>query len=104
MNPSSSQDPSSSNYTQKNAPRGRGQVFANQGTGDQNIHLRPDRRGGGDSKALLVTLVVDVVFFVYGSLSYTGRSTSSDTWHAVIFLVLLAVTVGMIRRWLRRRI
>ena len=79
MNPSD-HDPGSSNYRQDNAPRGHGQVFANQGTGDQNIHLQPARRAGGDTKALLVTLVVDVVFFVYGSLSYTGRGTPSSSW------------------------
>jgi len=104
MNPSSDQNPNTTNYRQKNSARGRGQVFAHQGTGDQNIHLQTDRRRGTDSKALLVTLAVDVIFFVYGSLSYTGRGSSSDMWHAVIFLVLLAVTVAMIRRWLRRRL
>jgi hypothetical protein len=49
-------------------------------------------------------LVVDVVYFFYGMSAYTGRNTTADGWRAVIFLLLLVVTVGMVRRWLRRRV
>jgi hypothetical protein len=93
-------------YVQRNAPRRGGNVFANQGTGDQIIHTgTPGRRGlGTDSKALLVFLAVDILFFFFGALSYTGGNTDGDMWRAGIFLVLLIVTAGLVRRWLRRRI
>lgn len=103
MNPSGNQDPNKTgHYTQNNAPRRGGSVYANQG-GNQIINVG-GKRGGGDTKALLVTLAVDVAFFFYGMLSYTGRNTTADEWRAGIFLILLIVTVGMVRRWLRRRI
>ena len=102
MNPSGNQNPSK--FTQNNTPRRGGNVYANQGTGNQIIHTGPGRRGGADTKALLVVLVLDVVFFFYGMLAYTGRNTSGDEWRAGIFIVLLIVTAGMIRRWLRRRV
>jgi hypothetical protein len=91
-------------YRQHNAPRRGSSVYANQGTGDQIIHTTPPRRGmGGDTKALLVTLVVDGVFFVYGVVAYTGgRNAHADEWRAGAFIALVIVTGGMIRRWLRR--
>ncbi len=57
-----------------------------------------------DTKVLGLTLLADVAFFFYGMLSYTGRNTSGDEWRAGIFIVLFSVTIGMIRRWFRRRV
>ncbi len=91
-------------YTQRNAPGSGGTVYANQGEGDQIIYAAPRKRGGMDTKALLVTLLVDVLYFFYGMTTYTGHNTTADQWRALIFLVLLVVTGGMIRRWLRRRV
>jgi hypothetical protein len=90
-------------YTQHNVPRSGGQVYANQGSGNQIINAQPHKRGV-DTKALIVTLVFDVVYFFYGMSVYTGRNTTADEWRAVIFIVLLVVTIGLIRRWLRRRL
>jgi hypothetical protein len=92
-------------YTQHNAPRSGGSVYANQGPGNQIINTQPNKRGVGvDTKALVATLVSDVVYFFYGMSAYTGRNTTADEWRAVIFVVLLVVTIGMVRRWLRRRV
>ncbi len=77
MNPSGNQNPGQ--FTQNNSPRRGGNVYANQGTGNQIIHTGPGKRGGGDTKALLVTLALDAVFFLYGMLSYTGRNTFPAT-------------------------
>ncbi|OLE21213.1 MAG: hypothetical protein AUG44_28295 [Actinobacteria bacterium 13_1_20CM_3_71_11] len=82
-------------------------MYAHQGSGDQIIYAPGQagrRRRGSDSVVLLVALVVDVAFFFYGMLAYTGRNTSADTWRAGLFLVLLAVTGSLFRRWLRRRV
>ncbi|MCO8277045.1 hypothetical protein M1L60_41350 [Actinoplanes sp. TRM 88003] len=92
-------------FVQKNAPKRGGHVYANQGTGDQIIHAPLAPRGlGADTKALLVIVAVDIVFFVVGAMSYTGKNTDGDLWRAVIFLFLVVVTVGIARRWLRRRV
>jgi len=56
-----------------------------------------------DTKALLVALILDVAMFLYGMLSYSGKNTNTETWRAVIFLLMCGVTIGMIRRWFRRR-
>ena len=90
-------------YTQHNSPVAGGQVFAHQGTGNQIINMQARRRRA-DSIALLVTLVVNVLYFFYGMSSYTGRNTTADEWRAGIFLLLLVVTIGMVRRWFRRRL
>lgn len=92
-------------YVQKNSPRRRGTVYANQGTGPQIINTVPRKhRSGMDTKALLVILAADVVYFFFGMLTYTGENTAGDTWRAVIFLALLLATAGIVRRWLRRRV
>jgi hypothetical protein len=94
-------------HTQENRPASGGTVYAHQGSGDQIIYAPGQdgrRRRGTDSIVLLVALVVDVAFFFYGMLAYTGRNTGADTWRAGIFLVLLAVTGSLFRRWLRRRV
>ncbi|GAA2628996.1 hypothetical protein [Paractinoplanes durhamensis] len=92
-------------YTQQNAPHSGGSVYANQGPGNQIINSLPEKRGVGfDTKALLVVLLVDGIYFFYGMSSYTGRNTAGDEWRAAFFFVLLVVTVGVVRRWLRRRV
>lgn len=96
-------------YSQENTPAAGGTVYAHQGPGDQIIYAPPTqgtpvKRGVGvDTKVLLATLVTDVLFFFYGMLSYSGTNSGADTWRAGIFLLLLAVTGTMIRRWIRRR-
>lgn len=91
-------------HVQTNTPTSGGTVYANQG-GDQFIYPQPTvihnkRRAGG--RAVLVILAVDVAFFFYGMLAYTGRNTSADAWRAGIFLLLLAFTGSLLRRWVRR--
>jgi hypothetical protein len=82
-----------------------GNVYATQGGGNININNAPPAQRGLrlDTKVLLVTLLVDAVFFLYGMLSYTGQNTGSDTWRAGIFWFLFLMTCGMLGRWVRRR-
>ena len=55
--------------------------------------------------ALVISVLVDVVYFCYGMTAYTGRTNDSgDLWRAVIFFLLLATTGTLLRRWLRRRL
>jgi hypothetical protein len=44
-----------------------------------------------------------VIFFLYGTLAYTGRNTSGDSWRAGIFLFMFLMTSAMLGRWIRRR-
>lgn len=83
-----------------------GNVYATQGGGNINInHNAPGKRGlRTDSKVLLITLPVNVIYFFYGMLAYTGRNTTADNWRAGIFLFLFLATCTMIGRWIRRRI
>jgi DMSO reductase anchor subunit len=90
---------------QYNTATSGGSVYAAQG-GNQyiNIGTGPGKRGLRiGTKVLLVTLLVDVVFFFYGMLAYTGENTSGDSWRAGIFLFMFLLTSGMIGRWIRRR-
>jgi hypothetical protein len=90
---------------QHNRARGRGQIIANQGSGSQivNVHSQAARKRTG--AAILVVLGIDVVFFFYGFLAYTGQAENTgDLWRAGIMLVLLATTGSLIRRWFRQRI
>jgi hypothetical protein len=84
----------------------KGNVYGVQG-GTLNVTntAGPTRRGPRvDTKVLLVTLPVDVAFFFYGMLSYTGQNTTGDDWRAGIFLFLFLATAAMLGRWVRRRI
>ncbi|MBF5028557.1 MULTISPECIES: hypothetical protein [unclassified Micromonospora] len=97
---------------QKGTPPGSGQnintnsgnVYATQ-TGNININNNLAQKRGPhlDTKALLVVLPANVIFFLYGMSAYTGRNTSGDNWRAGIFLFMLLFTLGMIGRWVRRR-
>jgi len=92
-------------FTQNNRSGPGGNVYANQGTGDMTIYNQshgPARSGFG-GWLLLTLLVVDIAFFFYGMLAYTGRNTNADSWRAGTFLVLLIVTGSTLRGWLRRR-
>ena len=68
---------------------------------NHNTFRRAHSRAGW---AILVILVVDVAFFFYGQAAYTGRpGDSGDLWRAGIFLVLMATTGSIVRRWFRTR-
>ena len=70
-----------------------------------NTSPPPSRRGLRiDTKVLLIALPMNVIFFFYGMLAYTGRNTRADDWRAGLFLLLFFVTVAMLGRWVRRRI
>lgn len=65
-------------------------------------HIRRSRTKIG--WAVLIVLAVDVGFFFYGQAAYTGEANNSaDLWRAGIFLVLIATTGTLIRRWFRSR-
>jgi len=85
-----------------------GNVYATQGGGNINIrhsHTTPVKRGPRtDTKVLLIALPINVIYFFYGMLAYTGRNTTADNWRAGIFLFLFFATCTMIGRWIRRRI
>lgn len=71
---------------------------------NNNYHATAAQRGLRlDTKVLLITLAVDIVFFFYGMATYTGKNVSSDNWRAGIFWFLFLTTCGMIGRWIRRR-
>lgn len=79
-----------------------GNLYATQ-KGNINIGVGAQRGPRFDTKALLATLLIDIAFFFYGMLSYTGRNTTGDEWRAGIFLFLFLATSGMFGRWVRRR-
>jgi hypothetical protein len=82
-----------------------GNIYATQG-GNININATPAVPRGlrVDTKALLIVLPADVIFFFYGMFAYTGKNTTGDTWRAGIFLVMCLVTAAMAGRWIRRRV
>jgi hypothetical protein len=99
-----SNGPDQQNHQHNTASNG-GSVYANQGSGKMSI--KHNYRSGPRSRtgvAVLVVLALDVVFFVYGMTAYTGAAgDSGDLWRAGIFLVLLAITGSLVRRWFRQR-
>jgi hypothetical protein len=92
--------------TQNNHASGHGVVNAHQGSGPMNIvqnFLSPTRRGYG-GWLLLILVVVDVIYFFYGMLSYSGDpDNSADMWRAWIFLFLVVWTLRTVRRLLKRK-
>ncbi|MFI5905955.1 hypothetical protein [Dactylosporangium sp. NPDC051541] len=85
--------------------RSKRDLYAHQGTGDMNISQTQYNLGQSRKTlnwTLLVMVVVDVAFFFYGMMAYTGHNTSADTWRAFIFLALVVVTLRLLRRRLRR--
>lgn len=90
---------------QNNTTNGSGNIYATQ-NGNINFNTTTPGQPGlrVDTKALLIVLPANGVFFLYGMLAYTGRGTSGDNWRAGIFLVLFFLTLAMVGRWIRRRI
>jgi hypothetical protein len=102
--PQSPSGPTQHNHQHNHATR-RGQVIANQGSGNQVVHLHNAAARKRTGAAVLVFLALDVVFFFYGMLAYTGHDgNSGDLWRAGIYVVMLGITVNLIRRWFRRRV
>jgi hypothetical protein len=93
---------------QHNHASNGGSVYANQG-GNQSINHTYNTVNNGPRVrtgwAVLVFVVLDVAFFFYGMLAYTGQSgNSGDLWRVGIFLFLLGTTGSLIRRWFRMRL
>lgn len=89
---------------QHNHASGRSQIIVSQG-GNQTVNLHNHAARKRTGTAILVVLGIDVVFFIYGGLAYTGHSgDSGDLWRAGIMLVLMLTTVSLIRRWFRQRL
>jgi hypothetical protein len=107
--PTDDERPGQPRYSQTNAPSSGGTVYANQG-GNQMIHsnttlVPPARqRLRPDSVALLVMLVADVAFLVYGIFSVSSKDVGAAGWQSAIFVIMLLVTGILVRRWLRRRL
>jgi heme/copper-type cytochrome/quinol oxidase subunit 3 len=106
MSPIGNGNPGQQNQQSNTANNGN--IYATQ-TGNINFTTTPAaaavQQGRRlDTKVLLVTLLTDVVFFLYGMAAYTGRNTTGDEWRAGIFLFLFVATCGMAGRWVRRRI
>jgi hypothetical protein len=108
MSPIGNGNPGQQNQQSNTANNGN--IYATQ-TGNINFTAAPAAAGAAvqqgrrlDTKVLLVTLLTDVVFFLYGMAAYTGRNTTGDEWRAGIFLFLFVATCGMAGRWVRRRI
>ena len=82
-----------------------GNLYATQ-TGNININNPAAGRRGPriDSKVLVITLLADAIFFLYGMLVYSGKNTEGDQWRAGIFLFLFFWTCVILGRWVRRRI
>jgi hypothetical protein len=92
------------NNHQHNRASGRGQIIVNQG-GNQTVNLHNHAARKRTGAAILVFLGIDVVFFVYGGLAYTGHTgDSGDLWRAGTMLVLFAITGSLVRRWFRQRL
>jgi hypothetical protein len=56
-----------------------------------------------DTKFLLVLLLFDGAFFLYGATSYSGDGGSADLKRAIIAIVAFIFTVGTFKRWFKRR-
>jgi hypothetical protein len=56
-----------------------------------------------DTKFLLALLALDGLGFLYGATAYNGDGGSADLKRAAIAIVVLAFTVGTVKRWFTRR-
>ncbi|MFF3426314.1 toll/interleukin-1 receptor domain-containing protein [Streptomyces sp. NPDC002602] len=56
-----------------------------------------------DTKFLLVLLMFDGAFFLYGATSYSGDGGSADLKRALFAILALVFTVGTVKRWFKRR-
>ncbi len=56
-----------------------------------------------DTKAILIVLPANAVFFGYGMLAYTGGEHQRRQ-RAGVLLFMVLMTTAMIGRWIRRRI
>ncbi|MFD9698660.1 hypothetical protein [Lentzea sp. NPDC059081] len=99
--------PNTSGPSQQNTAHNGGTVYANQGG-----KMRVDNRTYIKAKvhawtgwAVLVMLAADTVFFFYGASAYTGtQGDSGDLVRAGVYLVMMAVTISLVRRWFRTRL
>jgi hypothetical protein len=109
MTPQRLPDPDGNQYDhQVNNASDGGSIYANQG-GNQSINHTYNTINKGrrirTGWAVLAIIVLDMAFFFYGMTAYTGQpDNSGDLWRAGIFLVLLATTGSLIRRWVRMRL
>jgi hypothetical protein len=96
--------------SQVNQASGKSRIYANQGSGNQSINHTYHTNVNARTRmwtgwAVLIILIVDIAFFFYGKEAYTGHAgDSGDNWRAGIFLVLLATTGTLIRRWFRSKL
>ncbi|HEU5470188.1 MAG TPA: hypothetical protein VFV67_06005 [Actinophytocola sp.] len=106
---------------QHSTPGPGGVVNANQGTqnvyqggqtfntinANNTIHATPVRPKGiqRDTKVLLILLVIDIAWFVWGMTAYTGLSgDTGDLVRSIGFLILFAMTIRLFVNWVRRRL
>lgn len=88
--------------------QGNGPMNINQGSGQMNVdnstHINATYRKW-TGWAIMVMLVADVVFFIYGASAYTGgRDVNGDGIRAFAYLFMLGLTISLIRRWFRHKL
>jgi hypothetical protein len=104
-NPIGPNSPHQQNHQVNQASNG-GTIYSSQGGPQQvnitnNMAVKAARSRAG--WAVLTVIVVDIAFFFYAMVAYTGQpNNSADLWRAGIFIVLLGITGNLIRRWIRR--
>lgn len=94
-------------------------IFNNQGDGPMNVNQGSGRMNIDNSVtnnfqakvhtwtgwAVLVMLVADVAFFLYGMSAYTGGvDVNGDGFRAFGFIGMVGITIALIRRWFRQRL
>ncbi|MGW6929492.1 hypothetical protein ACWGE0_05445 [Lentzea sp. NPDC054927] len=100
-----------------NSASGGSNIFNQQGNGPMNInqgpgHMTVDNSTHINAKyrtwtgwAIVVMLVADIAFFIYGASAYTGgRDVNGDGIRAFAYLLMLGITIGLIRRWFRQKL
>ena len=94
---------------QHNTHHGSGDLYAHQGSGDFTVnhssHHQHVARPGIAGRIVLVLLGVDVLWFVWGGLAYTGEpGNQGDTVRSVGMLVLFLLTCAFTGAWFRRKL